>query len=110
MSGVGRRPADFFARYGGEEFVLLLPETDTANAVLAAERIQEQIKYHNIPHAFSKAADHVTVSIGISTITPTDKFTPFDLIDQADKHLYEAKNSGRNRYISEMDLQRPVSR
>ena len=99
LTEIGRRSSDFFARFGGEEFVLLLPETDIESAVLAAMRTQEKIRILHIPHAYSDVAEHITLSIGISTIVPSDVNSEFDLIKQADRHLYEAKNNGRNRYL-----------
>jgi diguanylate cyclase (GGDEF)-like protein len=98
LSEIGRRSSDFFARFGGEEFALLLPETKIESAVLAAVRTQEKVRILSIPHAYSGVADYVTVSIGISTLVPSDENSQFDLIKQADKKLYEAKNNGRNRY------------
>jgi diguanylate cyclase (GGDEF)-like protein len=88
------RPADLVARYGGEEFVITLPETDLAGAVTVAEAIAALA----IPHQLSKVSDTVTVSIGIACLTSTPDFSPDDLINQADKALYLAKQQGRNRY------------
>lgn len=99
-----RRPVDLPARYGGEEFVLLLPETDSDEAVTVARRLQEKTHQLNIPHAYSQAADHVTFSIGIATMIPSDACSQLDLVNRADKLLYEAKHHGRNRFISEIDI------
>lgn len=83
------RGTDIVARYGGEEFVLLLPETDRAQSVALAERVRETIAGHPFPHR------QVTVSIGISTF-PGDGKAPGDLIREADRALYRAKEEGRN--------------
>lgn len=96
LSDVVRRPADLVARYGGEEFVFLLPDTGAGGAINAANRVQEKVKLLNIPHAYSSVANHVTLSIGVATMVPTDKQTVIDLIKQADECLYDAKQSGRN--------------
>ncbi len=96
LSDVVRRPADLVARYGGEEFVFLLPDTGAEGAINAANRVQEKVKLLNIPHAYSSVANHVTLSIGVATMVPTDKQTVIDLIKQADECLYDAKQSGRN--------------
>jgi diguanylate cyclase (GGDEF)-like protein len=90
-----QRPADLAARYGGEEFAVLLPETDLPGAVCMAGKVQHGVESLNIPHAFSSAADHITLSIGVATIIPTDQQSPLELIRSADELLYEAKQRGR---------------
>lgn len=50
-----------------------------------------------IPHAQSKIADYVTVSIGVASLTPQENEKALDLIEMADKALYEAKGNGRNQ-------------
>lgn len=90
-----QRPADLAARYGGEEFAVLLPETDLAGAVFMAGKVQRSVESLNIRHAYSSAADHITLSIGVATIIPTDQQSPLELIKSADEMLYEAKQRGR---------------
>jgi diguanylate cyclase (GGDEF)-like protein len=91
------RPADLSARFGGEEFALLMPETDLAGAVHVAERLQQGMKTANIPHEFSDAAPYITLSMGIGAAVPLDSKSSIQLIESADKCLYRAKESGRNR-------------
>lgn len=91
------RPGDLVARYGGEEFVCLLPDTRTEGALWVAKRIQEEVEGLNISHASSPAADHVTLSIGVSTLVPVVGQSPLDLIRRADELLYAAKQDGRNQ-------------
>jgi len=90
------RTADTFGRYGGEEFCVLLPETGLESAMMLADRIriacfQEQIE--------ELKGLYVSMSIGV-----TDREAMSDdiasLIERADKALYEAKNSGRNRCVA----------
>jgi diguanylate cyclase (GGDEF)-like protein len=90
------RHGDLFARMGGEEFVVLLPDTERAAAMLAAERLRDAVESgnHNIPDG--KVT--VTVSIGLADGTPPESVQ--DLIDRADRALYAAKNNGRNRVTS----------
>ncbi|MFN6560088.1 MAG: diguanylate cyclase domain-containing protein [Nostoc sp. ChiSLP01] len=92
------RPADLVARYGGEEFSVLLPNTDLAGAIVVAQNIQQGIQDRAIPHAQSDIKDIVTVSLGISSVIPTDEINPDTLIASADKALYKAKQQGRDRY------------
>ena len=88
------REIDIAGRYGGEEFCVVLPETDTEGALLAAERIRLAVEKTPI-----KAYDttiQVTVSIGVATM-PVHASTTTELLDKADWALYRAKKSGRNR-------------
>lgn len=91
------REIDFIGRYGGEEFSLLLPETDKTSAGLVAERLRAAVASQGF-----KAYDEftkMTISIGLSTF-PEDAKNISELIDFADKALYEAKAQGRNRVIA----------
>lgn len=93
------RPGDFIARYGGEEFVAILPDTDSAGAATIAESMRASVEALNISHAFSLAADHVTISLGVATIIPDSTLNPKELVETADGALYKAKEQGRNRYV-----------
>ena len=95
--GAMRRPTDQASRYGGEEFVVLLPGTDADNAKTVTDAIRANLDVRAIPHLDSKAATHVTVSIGVAATVPTVDSTPHSLLQSADKALYAAKRLGRNR-------------
>jgi two-component system cell cycle response regulator len=89
------RKSDVLARYGGEEFILLLPQTHLDGASSEAERIRKIVEKHSFRCLRNK--EKLTVSIGISAC-PHDRIrTHDDLISYADKALFTAKNSGRNR-------------
>jgi diguanylate cyclase (GGDEF)-like protein len=92
-----RRPRDFCARYGGEEFVIVLPDTPEEGAVRMAEEIRENVQKTKLPHARSSPLDVVTLSLGVSTMIG-DALTSYEeLLQQADRALYMAKQKGRNR-------------
>ena len=89
------RKSNLAARLGGEEFAILLPATDSNAAVLTAERLRAFIA-NMIVTVPPDLSIKVTVSIGIATLE--NKNINFDtLLDQADKALYEAKKTGRNK-------------
>jgi diguanylate cyclase (GGDEF)-like protein len=97
IAAVAKRPGDVVARYGGEEFAVILPRTAIEGAVEVAERIRRIVFERAIPHMASNAAPVVTVSIGVGSIVPQRDDVPNLLIEAADKALYRAKRSGRNR-------------
>jgi len=97
LSAAGNRPRDFFARFGGEEFVLILPETSEKSALKLAEKCRELILEQRIPHEKSAIGEHVTISLGVSTIIPPHSVEPIEFLDKVDRLLYKAKQNGRNR-------------
>lgn len=105
LAGALHRPGDFVARYGGEEFVVVLPGTDAKGAMVTAEALRTAVESKNVKHEFSKAAKHVTISLGIASTTPRQGMLPKMLIVAADSALYEAKEGGRNRYKVATDEQ-----
>lgn len=94
-----KRPADLAARYGGEEFALILPNTDDRGAIEVAESIRQQVKLLKIDHVKSSVSDRVTLSLGVASIIPDSFSEPKFLIAEADRALYEAKSSGRDRVV-----------
>ena len=100
MLNAVKRPADLLARYGGEEFVVVLPDTPLDGAVKVAEAMAQAVRDVNLPHAHSSCADHVTISVGVACIVPTNETTPRELTEAADQALYRAKESGRDRVVA----------
>ena len=88
------------ARYGGEEFVCVLPNRNQTNAEQMAKSLNEQVEQLKIPHEKSVVSNYVTVSIGITTVIPSESTTKKTILNQADQALYQAKTSGRNRVVS----------
>jgi diguanylate cyclase (GGDEF)-like protein len=90
------RKTDLLARYGGEEFVVVMPQTETQGAATIAERLREAIEGMEI--AIDGQTVKITVSVGVVTYVPQfDKLSIEEFIDKADKALYDAKSSGRNK-------------
>lgn len=92
-----KRSTDLAARYGGEEFAVVLPHTNTEGAIQVAQQIHQAIQSLNILHNASPVNNCVTLSIGIATVIPASDLVPLDLIEAADRALYQAKAHGRNR-------------
>ncbi|RMG05000.1 MAG: GGDEF domain-containing protein [Nitrospirae bacterium] len=88
------RSIDFAARYGGEEFSVILPQVSFDGAVIVAERIRLASESHELKLNGEQAV--VTLSIGVASF-PDDALTKDDLLNAADKALYLAKRTGRNR-------------
>ncbi len=93
------RASDLIARYGGEEFAVVLPSTDLNGAKRIAGELCEKIRSLGITHEYSQAADIVTISLGVVSRVACENLSPPDLINLADAALYQAKESGRNRYV-----------
>lgn len=100
LAAIGReirkiiRKEDIAARYGGEEFVIALPETGYNQAWQVAERIRQSISQLEV-----SVPGKLTTSIGLA-ISPTDGTTFEQLLSQADKALYQAKEQGKNKICS----------
>lgn len=89
------RNVDLVGRYGGEEFLFILPQTEYADAIKMGERLRLAIQ----EHAFHTPGEpiRVTVSIGVATYPSAQVAAPGDLVREADRALYRAKEAGRNR-------------
>ncbi len=84
------RTYDIVGRYGGEEFLIILPETDLANARHLAERMRTSLR------DLQTSAGRLTISLGVTRMEKDDR-TLDDVIKRADERLYAAKNAGRDR-------------
>lgn len=89
------RNSDIIGRYGGEEFLVLLSETDSDNSLKIAEKLRATIE--NTQIAYESTTIKVTISIGVSVYEDFENIQLQELINNADKALYLAKNNGRNR-------------
>jgi len=97
-------PQDLAARYGGEEFVVLLPGTSEKNASRVAQRFRDALKQAQIAHQHSDIDNCVTVSIGIACQDEGSNYGARELIEEADRALYRAKENGRNQSILASEL------
>jgi diguanylate cyclase (GGDEF)-like protein len=102
------RDVDAVARIGGEEFAALLRGLDASAARLAAERVRDSIGDAPIVLRDSHPGKslRITVSVGLA-LYPEDGATLASLLESADRALYAAKQSGRNRVMSVIDLPAP---
>ena len=96
---------DFLARFGGEEFVILLPNTELSVALRVAERMRTMIMVAGAPsgkagRTAGRGNRWTTISCGVATAFPGSGTRIEQLIESADRAMYEAKRTGRNRVIS----------
>lgn len=91
------RPYDLAARYGGEEFVLLLPGTATDSATAIAERIREEVSKIAVP----SCPIQITISMGVASWRAGERSE--QIVARADRALYNAKETGRNRVQTASD-------
>jgi diguanylate cyclase (GGDEF)-like protein len=98
-----RRSIDCVGRYGGEEFVAILPATTSEGAMFVGELVRKRIEALDVANPGSETSI-VTVSIGCATCRPSHEMRVDDLVAEADKQLYRAKSSGRNRVLASVLL------
>jgi diguanylate cyclase (GGDEF)-like protein len=90
------RDVDEPARYGGEEMAVILPQTDLEGAYLAGERVRREIEELEVPRLDGDGVLRITASLGVASTVGAPKD---ELVACADKALYEAKHSGKNRTV-----------
>lgn len=92
------RESDILGRLGGEEFLVVLPNTDTANAKAMAERFREALENASIEHEKSSYG-FVSASVGCASCHSLSNYSLAGLIEHADMLLYQAKDQGRNKVV-----------
>lgn len=93
-----KRSGDIVARYGGEEFACIFPNLATEDSAAMAETILAAIRALEVPHEKSSGKKIVSVSIGSCSFSGESDFDLSDLVAEADRQLYKAKDSGRDTY------------
>ncbi|KAF1005741.1 MAG: Phytochrome-like protein cph2 [Luteibacter sp.] len=99
----GLRAGDFIARFGGEEFAVVAPGTRLQDAVALAEDLRSHVEAQALVHPLSPFGV-LTVTVGVATLHAHASSSPLDLLNAADRALYRAKQSGRNRVGTMGDL------
>jgi len=100
-AGQALRKPDVLARYGGEEFVVILPETDIKHGVNVAKKLHKLIEKTVFDYEGQNVS--ITISVGITEVCETD-LKPDSVVKRADKLMYCAKEKGRNRVVSDLDV------
>lgn len=95
------RANDLVARIGGEEFSCFLYNADKSKAIIMVKKLMFEINNLNLPHETSDISDRVTVSIGFKSVVPDNKMIFIDFIKEVDHLLYDAKQKGRNNWVSD---------
>lgn len=100
------RQGEIVARYGGVEFVVLFPETLPEIAVARGERIRQRVPPIVAGAKGRQQRVPVTISAGVASL-PADGVDGFEVLNQADMRLYEAKHAGRNAVVGPQVSERP---
>lgn len=96
---LGLRATDIGCRFGGDEFAVMAPEADAGAARVLAERIRSLAGGMSLPGGL-----RVTVSAGVSCAAAREGWTPTEILERADRALYEAKRTGRNRVVLDKEV------
>ena len=104
LASCSHRPGDFVAHYNDKVFATILTDSDHEGALHIAEKYRQAIEDLHIPHAYSGSEPHITVSIGVGTVSPT---TTMDtsakmLMDASYAFVHEAETQGHNRVIGQL--------
>lgn len=92
------RDTDAAARFGGDEFVILLPDTGWQGALTFAERLRRRVD--DFTFGPPGVPMTITISVGVALARGSDAISPEELLKEADRSLYKAKQQGRNRVFA----------
>ena len=102
ISSKFQRRGDMFARFGGEEFVAIIINEPGDDVLKFAESIRASVEALRISNPLSKQNPYITLSVGLASRIPTESDKPYSLIELADAALYTAKQTGRNRVVTDL--------
>ena len=97
-----QRRGDMFARFGGEEFVAVVINEPDDDVLKFAENIRASVEALKISNPRNKQNPYITMSIGLASRIPTEGESPYSLIELADASLYAAKQTGRNKVVTDI--------
>ena len=109
LSDCAKRSSDMVARYGGEEFIIVLPHTEKEKALELAEQMRRRVEEISVPHLHSDIADHITISLGVNTIIPSNESSIEEFINNTDKALYKAKEKRNCTCLAEISNKQSLS-
>jgi two-component system cell cycle response regulator len=98
LLGDSIRKYDVACRYGGEEFAVILPDTSLDKALALCDRFRERVANHVF--AYNAVTLKITTSVGVTARPAKSETTGQQLVDLADKALYQAKSHGRNKVVA----------
>lgn len=101
MSQLFQRAGDVVTRYGGEEFAIILPGVPYRGLSKVTEQLRLSIAHLGIKHLRPDGTSIVTISIGGITVSPDVEISEQEIVNRADKALYQAKQKGRNQSVTE---------
>jgi diguanylate cyclase (GGDEF)-like protein len=101
------RDNDIVARYGGEEFAIILTGAEKEGALSLAERIRHKVEDAEFYKEDIQPNGKLTISIGLAAF-PDDAVTEDELILRADRALYHAKHTGRNRVVDAKEISETI--
>ena len=95
----GLRASDIGSRFGGDEFAVMAPAADAPASRVLAERIRSLAENMSLPGGL-----RATVSLGVACAGPAERWTPSGMLERADRALYDAKRTGRNRVVLDKEV------
>ncbi len=99
LSQTMKRSSDYAFRLGGEEFGLLFNIKNEEDALKIAQDVKQKVEDLKIEHSKNKVSKYITISLGVKVIKPDNKLNIEEIYVSADKALYEAKETGRNKIV-----------
>ena len=97
---MAKRPLDVCGRWGGDEFVLILPDTDSDQALVITDQLRNCVHRIQLEKLSNISSDMITISIGIACLARGEVFTCEELIQRADQALIRTKKDGGDSVLT----------